>query len=195
MAAILPYLPTIIAALGAAVPFMTKKGRKGMFGEEGHLEEYQPFNQQQEDLIGQFGSTASSNLPGMNAFLNKFIGGDEASFNEFAAPYLRHFETQIAPSILERFGGGGSSGMSESAASSGLYNALFEAGSGLEQGLASERQTQGLKASALMQNLAQLGLTPVKGFQNISAQKGAIGEYLPTIMKLLASFNDQKPAS
>lgn len=189
MAAILPFLPHILTALTAAIPFLTKGGRKGMFGEEGGLEEYQPYNAQQEGQIGQYGSDAMQNMPQMNAFLKQFMGNDEESFNQFAAPFLKHFQTKIAPTITERFAGGGEGGLGESGASSGLMNSLSDAGQSLEQGLASERQNQGFKSAALMQNMAQIGLTPMKGFQNISPRQGAIGDYLPAIMKLISSFN------
>lgn len=122
----------------------------------------------QNQLIGGLGGQLSPAL----ASLMKLIGDDEESFNKFAAPYLRNFKTQVVPGITERFSGG------DSGASSGLFNALGEAGAGLEQGLASARE--GMKGDALRSlfSLLQPAMQSPFGYNQIQAQPGLIQNLL-----------------
>lgn len=118
----------------------------------------------QKDILGQ----AAQPFQGAFSYLNKLFGDDEESLKQFAAPYMRQFETQIAPMITERFGGG------DSGASSGLQNALSEAGSTLQSNIYSDRQRQQLAGMGQLGSFAELGMKPRKGFQNIPGQEGAL---------------------
>ena len=169
-----------LGAIGIAGPAATEGGRNFLFGEEARIDPFETRSPEQTQFQNQLLSGLSSNLPQMLNFLKKFTGDDEESFNEYAAPYLRQFKNKIVPSITERFGGGDSGG------SSGLQNALAEAGTGLEESLASNRQDQGLRANALFQGMFPTALQPTKGFANIPGQPGVIGDIMKMLPALLA---------
>lgn len=105
-----------------------------------------------------------------SSYLQNLLGGDQASYDRFAAPYMQQFEQQIVPGIAERFAGMGTGG---SLSSSGLNQSLARAGENLQTnlaGLQSQRQLQGAQlglgyAQQPYSNL--LGGLGVQQFENI----------------------------
>ncbi len=174
---LLALLPTIAAAaIGAAPGLFGKKGREMAFGKDASLEPFDLYGPDQEsfqkDVLGQ-----SQGVMG-DAFgaLRKLLGNDEDSLAEFSAPYMRQFQTQIAPMITERFGGG------DSGASSGLQNAISEAGSGLESQIASDRQKQQAYGMNALSSLMDIGMRPRKGFMNYPGSEGSFQGILKAMM-------------
>lgn len=172
------------AALG--IPSFFQEGRDFLFGKDAELKPFDLQSPEQMGLQRQLIDQLGGSLPGLLRFFQQFTGDDEESFRQYAAPHMRHFETNVIPTITERFGGGGVSGMGESGASSGLFNALGEAGKGLEESLASSRKDQGLRAAALQSGLFQPALQQTRGFQNIGATPGSAGDIMKLLPALLA---------
>lgn len=157
-------------------------------GKDAEAKPFDIFSEGQQGFQQQALSQAGQALPGGFQYLMKLLGGDEESLKEFSAPYMRQFQTQVLPSIFERFGGGGLTGRGDNALSSGLMNAATEAGAGLEGEIASQRNKMGIAGVGALQSLSQLGMTPQKGFQNIPGQAGAlqgIVQALPYLALLL----------
>lgn len=150
------------------------------FGKDPQLKPFDLFSpgqqQFQQNILGQLGGPTSSGIQA----LMRLLGGDQASLDEYSAPYMRQFKTQILPSIFERFGGG------ESGASSGLMNAATEAGAGLQGQIASDRQRMQLGGLGALSGLAGIGLQPQKGFMNIPGQGGAMQSFAQALPMLLA---------
>lgn len=170
--------PMAAAAAGGG---LLAQGNEFLFGKDAKSEPFSTLNPAQEGYQSDLLQQLSQSNPQLFKFLKQFMGDDEESFKEYAAPYMRHFQTQVIPGITERFAGGGDSG-----ASSGLQNALSEAGMGLEQGLASARQDQGLKAAQQMQGLSSNALSPSRGTRETPGQPGAIADILKLLPAILA---------
>jgi hypothetical protein len=83
-----------------------------------------------------------------NSFLQNLLAGGPEATQAFQAPYLRQFQQQVIPSILERLGGreGGNA-----FGSSGLNQTLAQAGTDLQERLAALHS--GLQMQALPQAL------------------------------------------
>ncbi len=99
---------------------------------------------------GQGGIAGSPAFQGGNKFLEGLFSGD---FSAFEGPLIQQFEQQTAPGIAERFAGMGAG------SSSGLNQALAQAGSNLTSDLGAQRA--GLMMNALPQALS-FGQAPFK---------------------------------
>lgn len=114
-----------------------------------------PFNkqalQQLMQLIQNGGGLNQSSLYGSGSnFLQSILSNQPGAFESFEAPYKEQFEQQTVPMIAERFAGMGTGGGASS--SSGLQQALAQAGKGLSTNLAALRG--GLQMQAAPQALA-----------------------------------------
>lgn len=152
------------------------------FGNEASLDPFDILSPAQQGF--QENTLAQAQGPQSAAFqaLMKLLGQDEESLKEFSAPYMRNFQTNILPSIFERFGGG------DSGASSGLFNAATEAGAGLQGQIAADRQKQQLGGISALSGLTGPSLSPQKGFANTPGQPGALQglvQALPLLLTLL----------
>lgn len=115
----------------------------GLFGSKQKTQQAPTMNPQQLAQLLQYIANPIQNQQGYQqgqGFLNKLYNDSPGSLQEFAAPYMQHFNEQIAPGIAERFAGGilggtGGSGLS----SSGLNNSLAQAGRSLETDISGQR--------------------------------------------------------
>lgn len=98
----------------------------------------------------------------------KSLFGDEG-FEDFERPLLEQFEQQTIPSILERFTGGGAR------SSSGLNQALAQAGRGLSGDIAAQRSGLRMQAMNPLQNFANIGLNKQTTPYQTSGTQGVFG--------------------
>lgn len=135
------------------------------------------FNPAQQKLIGQFTQGAGSAVPQGFEYLRSLLSGDPSAFQAFQAPYQREFKQQTIPDLANRFAGMGSGNLSSSA----FQQALAQAGTSLQEKLASLRS--GLQMSALdrLTNLSQLGLTPMKETYLSPGDPGFFGSLAPAL--------------
>lgn len=130
-----------------------KKFRGGVndffFGKESELNPYSPEALSSLQGILQGGGLQGNDLYGAGgSYLQNLLNGSPEAFRNFEAPYLQNFQQNIAPGIAERFAGIGTGG---SLSSSGLNQALAQAGRSLQTDLAGLRS--GLQMQALPQAL------------------------------------------
>lgn len=144
-----------------------------LFGAKPKAEQLAAFSPQQTQFQNQLlGSLGGQGFPAGLQALMKLLGQDEQSMQEFAAPYMRQFKTGIVPSITERFGGG------DSGASSGLYNALGEAGKGLEESIFSGRQQMQSQALNQLFGLINPAMQSPFGYASLPGTTGAVQSLL-----------------
>jgi hypothetical protein len=107
------------------------------------------------------------------AHLNRLLSDDPEAFEDYERPYLEQFQNEIAPSILEMLNAGNNK------YSSGVTNALANAGKGLSTNLAAQRAN--LKQNAIQQlyNYTNLGLTKQTQPYTKSYQPGAWSNLAP----------------
>lgn len=148
----------ILGGLGAALGLGTRTGRKTLFGQQGKQIPIQTMTPEQRDLQNQIIQQLGQLTPEAFARLSELLGGDDESFSKFEQPYLRQFERDIIPRIMERFGG--SAGSHGALSSGGLNQSLAQAGTDLSTNLASLRG--GMQQNALSQLQGLLGA----GFQS-----------------------------
>lgn len=172
-----------------------------LFGSGDKLEKVDTMNPQQNQFLSQLLSQlgGQGGLGGQGSpfgqsqnFLQMLLSGQNApDYDTMEAPYLRQFNEQTIPGLAERFASYG--GESGALSSSGFAQALGSAGAGLQENLASMRQSalqnylsQQLQGSGMAQsqfgNLAQMGLG-AKPFDYVQKQ-GSPG-FLP---QALGSF-------
>jgi len=129
----------------------------GLFGDKnllfGSESEMQPFNQQSLQALLQMLSgegIEGNKLYGAGSnFLQNLLSGSPEAYQAFEAPLYQNFEQRIAPQIAERFASMGTGGGASS--SSGLQQALAQAGRGLQTDIGALRG--GLQLQALGQGL------------------------------------------
>lgn len=116
-------------------------------------------------------------LMGQNQLLQQALSGlqgNQFNFEPIAQQARTQFQQKTIPSILDRFSQGRNSGA--------LAQALAQAGSGLEEGLAGLQSQYNLQREGLFQNRAQLGLQPQ--FENVinPATTGLLQALLPSLL-------------
>lgn len=141
---------------------------------------------------------APNQIGAQNQLLQMGLSGlqnlPNANFEPIAQRARTQFNTQTVPGIAERFTALGAGG----GRSSAFTGALGQAGSGLEEALASLGSQYGLQQRGqeqnFLSNLLGFGLQPQ--FENISEQQGpgfgssfgvGLGAGLPLLIKLLGS--------
>lgn len=138
-----------------------------LMGTPGHAENIARFTPQQQQALNQILSQALGSLSSQNL-----------DFGPIEQNARTQFQQQTVPSIAERFTSLGRGAQS----SSGFSQALGQAGSGLESGLASLRSQYGLQQGALLQNLLGLGLQPQFESLYHSRQPGFIESILGALL-------------
>lgn len=141
-----------------------------------------------KNLIKQGGGLQQSPLFGAGQnYLQNLLSGAPGSFDAFQKPYMQNFEQNIVPGIAERFAGMGTGAGALN--SSGLHQALGQAGSNLQTQLA------GLHGQLQMQALPQALGYAQSPIQNILQAAGLIpGQFYETpgqpgfLQSLLGSF-------
>jgi len=102
-----------------------------------------------------------------------------AGFQPIAQKYQRQFQTDILPSIAERFASMGAGAQD----SSGYQSALTGAGMDLSENLAGMESQYGLQQQQLGQNLLGMGLTPQNQFAYQDPQQSGIMRILQMLAK------------
>jgi hypothetical protein len=120
-----------------------------------------PFNKQSlNTLLSQLkggGLQGNPTYEAGNSYLQNLLSNDPSAFEAQAAPEIRNFNENIAPGIAERFAGlGTGAGASNSSA---LAQSLSQAGSMLQERLASMRSQQQQNALPLALQYAQQPIT------------------------------------
>lgn len=128
-------------------PIFTKKGRQFFFGQKSKMK---PFNKEALqallDMLKGPGVAGSPLFQSGSSFLQNLLSGSPEAFQGFEAPFMQNFEQNIVPTIAERFAGAGTGG---ALSSSGLNQALAQAGRNLQTDLA------GLRSNLQFQALPQ----------------------------------------
>lgn len=147
-----------------------------LFGKSPKLKQMPNYSPQQQSFLDMLLQGSQQGTQGSLDWLQSLFGDE--GFEDYERPYMEQFNQQIVPGITEKFAGMGAK------SSSGLNQALAQAGRGLSSDLASQRANlrgQGINA---LQNYAQLGLgrqtTP---YATQGTQGGAAN-----IFKLLGMF-------
>jgi len=165
----------------------TFQNNQGNFltGTPAQTQQFQRFNPQQQNVLNQLLSQGFSGLQNQQQF----------DFNPIEQQAKQQFQSDIVPSIAERF-----TAMGSGPRSSNFAATLGGAGAGLAQSLAALKSQIGLQQQGqqqnLLQNLLQLGLTPQ--FENaytpeqpgFAESAGApilqgLGQALPYLLPLL----------
>lgn len=105
--------------------------------------------------------------------------GDEG-FDEYERPYIDQFEQQVIPRIMERFSGMGAK------SSSGLNQALGQAGGQLSTGLAAQRSGLRNQAIGQLQNFSGIGLNQQNTPYKTSGSQGMFQQLLPLLIGMMA---------
>jgi len=145
--------------------------KEALFGSPGQIQSMPSFSPEQQQLLGQLvGGLGGPMQGGLQNLMQMLTGGGEA----FEAPAMRQFQEQIVPGIAERFTGMGEG----SQRSSAFGQQLGQAGAGLAENLAMQRE--GLKSQGLQQLMGMLGLGMQSPFQymQIPGQQGGLGQLL-----------------
>jgi hypothetical protein len=172
-------------------PGLDKQANRFFFGKDSKMK---PFNRGSlnslESILMNGGGLSQSPLYNQGSnFLQQLLQGGPEAFQNFEAPYLQNFEQNIAPGIAERFAGAGTGGGAMS--SSGLQQALAQAGRGLQTDLAGLRSNLQMQAipqslqyaqSPIMNMLQAAGLIPGQ-YHEIPGQPGAVQGLLGAIGK------------
>jgi hypothetical protein len=111
---------------------------ESLFGSTGKNKRLSTKTKQQNQKLEEYFNKGIETSPLYGAgsdFLQNLLGGGANAFSNFEAPYLQQFQQQTAPGIAERFTGMGTGGGAQS--SSALNQTLAQAGSGLQNQLAS----------------------------------------------------------
>lgn len=103
-------------------------------------------------------------------FLMKILSQDPEMMKQFEAPYMRQFNEQIAPGIAQRFATAGTG--AGATLGSGFTNSMSQAGSALQEQLASMRANLGMQAAGGALQYAQ------QPYNNTVAGAGMSGQYL-----------------
>jgi|GEM_PF-6905724 hypothetical protein len=156
---------------GAVGAYATNKKFRGgvndfLFGTESEMNPYNQDSLSSLQELLQGGGLQGNDLYGSGqSYLQNLLNGSPQAFQNFEAPYLQNFQQNIAPGIAERFAGAGTGGGAMS--SSGLNQALAQAGRSLQTDLAGLRS--GLQMQALPQalNYAQ---QPIQNRLNAASQ-------------------------
>lgn len=113
-----------------------------LFGNKDQFKQMPTMNPQQQqalssllEQLGMMGGQGGS-YSGAQDYLSKILGGDQGSFEQFAAPYKTQFQEQTLPTIAERFAGLGGPQGGGALSSSGFGQALGGAGAQFQSGLA-----------------------------------------------------------
>jgi hypothetical protein len=191
MAAILPFLPTIIGAVGSIGSSMLSRRKDKKIKES-------PIQTKQRELIDQI----LASVKGSGPFSDMFNVDENAFQKSYVDPAKSMFQNQIVPSIQQGFIGGQGDAR---ASSTGLEDQLTRAGVDLDQILnqqyssmqdaAQQRKTQALQA-ILGQNA---GVAPVTNQSYGSAAKEGLAGYLSTsnfpdsMQGILDYFQNRKP--
>lgn len=151
-----------------------------IFGKSPKIKQMPNFTPEQQEFLGNIlqmlqGPTASS----MNWLQSLF--GDE-NFSEYEQPILDQFEQQTIPSILERFTGQGAQ------SSSGLNQALAQAGRGLSGDISQQRANMRINAINPIQNFIQTALGKQTTPYMTGGTQGAFGGLAQNAGPLLQSW-------
>lgn len=113
----------------------------------------------QEAQSGQVGQ----NYGQANDYISKILGGDQQSFDQFAAPYRTQFQEQTVPRLAERFAGLGGGLGGGALSSSGFGQAIGGAGAQFNSNLAGLyaqlQQQAAQQAMGQYNTLGSLGLS------------------------------------
>lgn len=123
-----------------------------LFGDKDRFKKISNYSPEQQQGLQQFYQNPIQNQPLYQqgqSFLGNILGGGQGAFEAFQAPQLRQFREQTVPQIANQFAGmgTGAGGLN----SSGLYNALGQAGQRLQENLGA--QQAGLQFQAAGQAL------------------------------------------
>jgi hypothetical protein len=184
-AAIAPYIPMIMAAIGSIVQSQSKGG--SMFGSDPSAEKIdisskgqKKFNNQLMDYLGQ--NMKSGSFGKSEDYLSGLFG--KGAYDKFADPYLQQFKSKVLPSIEERYAGQGA------LSSSGFGQAVGGASADLQSQLAqmfSDLQMKGAEQSG--DRFSKLAATG-QSFQpyGIVGQQGSAGSFMPLITSLISAY-------
>lgn len=145
-------------------------GSQGLGGSPDKFSRTRTMTRPQTNFLNQLyqgGGLESSPLyqQGSN-YLSDLLSGSPENYANFEAPYMQNFQQNIIPQIAERFAGMGTGAGASS--SSALYNALAQAGRGLQTDLAGLRS--GLQNQSASQGLQYAQLPFSQRLAGLSAQ-------------------------
>lgn len=159
--AILPYLPSILSALGI--------GGSALFGgkQSDRVQQLPTMTGEQQsalrNALSQFASGGGTG--GALQHYQDLLSNDPSKMAAFEAPAMRQFNERIVPGLAERFSAVGGQ------RSSAFPQALSQAGADLSERLSAQRaQLQGQAAQGILGYLNQL--LGQKSFENIYQQGG-----------------------
>jgi hypothetical protein len=106
---------TIPAIAGAAIPALigllaNKGGRQALFGQSSRDELRTKYLPQQQQILNQIKDIAPNAL----GYYRNLYNNDQASYDQFAAPFRRQQEQYVLPQLISRFGQFGGSGIERS---------------------------------------------------------------------------------
>lgn len=122
-----------------------------LFGKSPKLKQMPNYSPQQQSFLDMLLQGTQQGTQGSMDWLNSLY--DDDSFADYERPAMEQFNQQIVPGIMERFSGMGAK------SSSGLNQALAQAGRGLSGDLAAQRGNMRMQGTQALQNYGQMGLT------------------------------------
>ena len=148
--------------------------KEALLGTPGRIQAMPSFSPEQQGLLGQIvGGLGGQQGPlagGLQNLMQMLSGGGEA----YEAPAMRQFQEQILPMISERFTGMGSGAQRSSA----FGQQLGQAGAGLAENLAMQREGLKQQGMAQLQSLLGLGMTSPFQYMQIPGTEGGLGKLL-----------------
>lgn len=177
----IPLLAALLAGSGLIGGGLSYKygGKEGLLGSPGKTQAVPRFTPGQEGALGDILGGARGQLPGAFDFLGGILDQSPEAMSKFEAPYMRQFQEQTIPTLAERFAGLNALG------SSGFQQSLGQAGAGLSENLAALRGQLGFQALPQLQNLFQLGLTPMTQYMQTSPSPGFLQTFLGSLIPSL----------
>lgn len=169
---------TIPAIAGAAIPaliglFANRDSREALFGSRSRDERRPKYLPQQQQLLNQITEIASPAL----GFYRNLYNNDQASYDQYAAPFRRQQEQYNLPRLISQFGQFGGSGIERS---SGFQRAIADSFAQSEENIFSNRlQQQGNALGGLL----GLALGDQQYQFNRPRQVGAIEEFIKLLAK------------
>lgn len=169
---------TIPAIAGAGVSALigllaNKEGRQALFGQSSRDERRPKYLPQQQQLLNQITEIASPAL----GFYRNLYNNDQASYDQFAAPFRRQQEQYVLPQLISRFGQFGGSGIERSG---GFQRAVADSFAQNEANIFTNRQQ--LQGNALS-GLLGLAFGDQQYQFTRPRQAGAIEEFIKLLAK------------
>jgi hypothetical protein len=144
-----------------------------LFGKKPKLKQQELYSPQQKQLMGQITQGVQPLNTQALQYLMSLLSSDPEVMQEYEAPLMEQFESQIIPSILQRFA---SSGTNVQPGKSGSLNlALAQAARGFGRDLASQRAGLRQNAISQLQGFNQIGLNQLTQPYTTGGMPGALG--------------------